>query len=199
MTDEANTMTGEAPRAGSTAPRSLSATYREGLRRSDAPSGGNATGRDRGEDPALVDAEDLCGLAQASTAGVAADVDVLSRLARTPDAVALLAIATSTREWSQAASGDIHRVRNGSLGMQRRRRGFGWVSLAAAASLAVVAISLHQPAPMPGTGFVAGAPAPAPVTPVPDDDVLFSDPDSALVAAISHPADDAIFVDSLGG
>lgn len=157
--------------------RSLSALYRADVRR----------------DAAGADAADL----QALGAGGAIDPAVLERLARTPDALAVQGLARALSPWSVTVAEDMRRARTGGVGGISRVRPWGWVSLAAAAGLAVCVVGLRQDeasdvpsqvAIQRGAGISQGAAA---------DDILFADPDNAMLAARSAPSSDSIFTDSL--
>jgi len=153
--------------------RSLSALYRASVRR----------------DAAGVDAEEL----QALDGAGAVDVAVLERLARTPDAVAVHAIARVLPPWSNAMAAEIRRATFSPQDAATSRvRNWGWVSLAAAAGIAVCVVGLRQREQTEAMPQVAvQLPAAA------ADDVLFVDPDNAMIASVPAVTSDSIFIDSL--
>ena len=167
--------------------RSLSALYRADVRRdamdvrSKAVSGSNA--------------EDLCELEIARDA----DAALLERLARTPDAVAVQAMARALSPWSVALAADMRRARSREAGGVSRVPYWGWVSLAAAAGLAVFVVGLGQReaphAPMPMAAQPALTTSPAATS----SDILFADAENLVPAASPSSTGDSIFIDSLDG
>lgn len=159
--------------------RSLSALYREGLRR----------------DAAGADAGDLLALDGVGPP----DADVVERLSRTPDAVAVHGIARAVRPWSTALASDIRSVGSPRHVVTSRARNWGWISLAAAAGLAVCVVGLRQREASDLPVHAAAQPAAGTLQGAVEEDILFSDPDNALVAAIPMRPADSIFTDNLDG
>lgn len=157
--------------------RSLSTLYRAEVRR-------NGAG---------VDGEQL--LALAAQGGV--DSTVLEELARTPDAPALRGIALSIAPWSSALARDLRRNRDGATTFSApRMRRLAWISVAAAASLAVVIVGLgSRGEPDASTrGLASRDTAAVQGTRM---DVLFAEPDGALIAAAHVDDSESIFADGL--
>lgn len=156
--------------------RSLSALYRADLRRS----------------PAGVGAEDLHALG----GNGAIDSEMLERLARSPDASSMYAIANALAPWSVTVAEDLRRARSIAGGSASRAPHWGWISLAAAASLAICVVGLGQREQTDATMQVAVQPSVTSQT-AQAPDILFADPDNAMLAAAPAPTSDSIFTDSL--
>lgn len=156
--------------------RSLSHLYRAGIRRENA-------GIDADQALELVAEGDV-------------HPQALERLARTPDAPAVLGIARSIKPWSAAFATEIGRdPRSTSLHGTTTTRKLGWVSLAAAASLAVIIFGL-QPSGESDAPVQASA-GPTDVMSNSGADVLFADPDGMLLSARLDTDSESIFADSL--
>jgi len=156
--------------------RSLSTFYRAEVRRNDAG----------------VDADQMLALATDAHVGST----LLERLARTPEAPALLGIARSVPAWATALAADLRRDQGRApVDGVSRVRGLAWVSVAAAASLALVVVGLQPSgeldAPVQALSGATNASYDSRV------DVLFADPDGMLIAATLEVDSGSIFADSL--